>query len=117
VTSAIIEGVFNGIGIGAVLLLAALGLAIMFGLMGVINMAHGEFMMLGAYTTLLVQNAFKPLKGVGESFIPGGLSELYIFVALGVAFGFTALLGILLERTVIRYLYGRPLETLLATWG
>jgi urea transport system permease protein len=116
-TSAIIEGIFNGISIGAVLLLAALGLAIVFGLMGVINMAHGEFMMLGAYTTLMVQNAFKPLKGVGEPLILGGLSELYIFVALVAAFLFTALLGILLERTVIRYLYGRPLETLLATWG
>jgi urea transport system permease protein len=117
VTSAIIEGVFNGISIGAVLLLAALGLAIVFGLMGVINMAHGEFMMLGAYSTLMVQNAFKPLKGVGDPLIPGGISELYIFVALVAAFGLTALLGMVLERTVIRYLYGRPLETLLATWG
>ncbi len=82
-------------------------LAIVFGLMGVINMAHGEFMMMGAYTTFVVQNFFKKTP----------LSGLYIFFALIAAFIVTALLGILLERTVIRYLYGRPLETLLATWG
>ncbi|NCJ07775.1 branched-chain amino acid ABC transporter permease [Synechococcales cyanobacterium C] len=106
---ALLEAFFNGISIGAVLLLAALGLAIVFGLMGVINMAHGEFMMLGAYTTSVVQNTFKPL---GEP-----LSGLYIFFALIAAFIVTALLGVVLERGVIRFLYGRPLETLLATWG
>lgn len=105
----ILDGVFNGLSIGSILLLAALGLAIVFGLMGVINMAHGELMMLGAYTTFVVQNAFKPL---GES-----LSQMYIFVALIAAFVVAALMGIVLERGVIRYLYGRPLETLLATWG
>lgn len=89
------------------LLLAALGLAIVFGLMGVINMAHGEFMMIGAYTTFVVQNALKKT----------ALSEVYIFFALIAAFIVTALLGLLLERGVVRYLYGRPLETLLATWG
>lgn len=103
----LLDGLFNGISIGSVLLLSALGLAIVFGLMGVINMAHGELMMLGAYTTYVVQNVFKG----------GPLFELYMFVALIVAFVVTALVGLLLERGVIRYLYGRPLETLLATWG
>lgn len=105
----ILDGIFNGLSIGSILLLAALGLAIVFGLMGVINMAHGELMMLGAYTTFVVQNLFKPL---GEPF-----SQLYIFVALIMAFLVAALVGIGLERGVIRFLYGRPLETLLATWG
>jgi urea transport system permease protein len=105
--SELLESIFGGLSIGAVLFLAALGLAIVFGLMGVINMAHGEFMMLGAYTTFLVQNGLQKT----------ALSELYIFVALIAAFVVTALLGLLLERSVIRYLYGRPLETLLATWG
>lgn len=103
------DGLFNGISIGAVLLIAALGLAIVFGLMGVINLAHGELMMLGAYTTFVVQNAFRQL---GEPFF-----EIYIFFALVIAFFVTAGVGLILERGVIRYLYGRPLETLLATWG
>ncbi len=105
--SALVDGLFSGLSIGSVLLLSALGLAIVFGLMGVINMAHGELMMLGAYTTVLVQAT---LKGTP-------LFDSYIFIALIAAFGVTALFGLLLERTVIRYLYGRPLETLLATWG
>lgn len=105
----LISGLFNGISIGAVLLIVALGLAIVFGLMGVINLAHGELMMFGAYTTFVVQNVAKSLGGVAP--------ELYIFAALPLAFLVAALLGLLLERTVIRYLYGRPLETLLATWG
>lgn len=105
----LLEGLFNGISIGAVLLLAALGLAIVFGLMGVINMAHGELIMLGAYTTFVVQNVFK---GLGSPW-----SDFYILFALIAAFIVTALVGVLLERTVIRFLYGRPLETLLATWG
>ncbi|MEO1144253.1 MAG: branched-chain amino acid ABC transporter permease [Cyanobacteria bacterium J06638_22] len=103
------DGIFNGISIGAVLLIAALGLAIVFGLMGVINLAHGELMMLGAYTTYVVQLAFRPL---GEP-----LFSFYIFVAVVAAFIVAALVGLALERGVIRYLYGRPLETLLATWG
>jgi urea transport system permease protein len=105
--SGLLDGIFSGISIGSVLLLAALGLAIVFGLMGVINMAHGELMMLGAYTTFMVQNALKgtPLFGI------------YIFIALIAAFIVTAIFGLVLERGVIRYLYGRPLETLLATWG
>ena len=107
--SALCDGLFNGISIGSVLLIAALGLAIVFGLMGVINMAHGELMMLGAYTTFVVQNGFKQL---GEQWIP-----TYIFFALPLAFLVAAVMGLILERGVIRYLYGRPLETLLATWG
>jgi urea transport system permease protein len=102
-------GIFNGISIGSVLLISALGLAIVFGLMGVINLAHGELMMLGAYATFVVQNVFQ---NFGD-----GLFSLYIFFALPVAFLVSALTGLLLERGVIRFLYGRPLETLLATWG
>lgn len=109
IVQGLLEGLFNGVSIGAVLLIAALGLAIVFGLMGVINMAHGEFMMLGAYTTFVVQNIFKTF---GSPW-----SDTYIIFALPVAFLLTAGFGILLERGVIRYLYGRPLETLLATWG
>ncbi|WP_414563262.1 MULTISPECIES: urea ABC transporter permease subunit UrtB [unclassified Anabaena] len=104
-----LEAVFNGISIGSVLLIAALGLAIIFGLMGVINMAHGELMMFGAYATFVVQNVCKQFGGVWF--------EFYIFLALIIAFLFTAVVGLILERGVIRYLYGRPLETLLATWG
>ena len=107
--SALIEGLFNGISIGSVLLIAALGLAIVFGLMGVINLAHGELMMLGAYTTFVVQNVFKPL---GEPWF-----SFYIIVAIPIAFLVTAIAGLILEKGVIRFLYGRPLETLLATWG
>ena len=101
--------ILDGLSIGSVLLLAATGLAIVFGLMGVINLAHGEFMMLGAYVTFVVQNMFRPLGGTAF--------ELYYIVALVASFVVTALVGVLLERTLIRRLYGRPLETLLATWG
>ncbi len=105
----LLQGIFNGVSTGSVLLLAALGLAIVFGLMGVINMAHGELMMFGAYTTFLVQNGFKKL---GEPW-----TDYYVFAALIAAFLVAAGIGFLLEKGVIRYLYGRPLETLLATWG
>ena len=101
--------VFTGVSLGSVLLLVALGLAITYGLMGVINMAHGELMMIGAYTTYLVQNAFR-------SYAPG-LFDAYIVAAVPAAFLVSALVGAVLERGVIRFLYGRPLETLLATWG
>lgn len=107
--SLVLQGIVNGISIGSVLLIAALGLAVVFGLMGVINLAHGELMMLGAYATFVVQNGFKAL---GEP-----LFSLYFFMALPVAFLVAALVGLIVERGVIRYLYGRPLETLLATWG
>lgn len=100
---------FSGLSLGSILLLAALGLAITFGLLGVINMAHGEMLMLGAYSTYMVQVMF-------QRFAPEALA-LYPLVALPAAFFVTAAIGMALERTVIRHLYGRPLETLLATWG
>lgn len=107
--SQILNALFNGLSVGSVLLIVALGLAIVFGLMGAINLAHGELMMLGAYTTFLVQNAMKPLGSP--------LFDLYILVALPLAFVVAAIAGLILEKGVIRHLYGRPLETLLATWG
>ena len=101
--------VFTGISLGSVLLLVALGLAITYGLMGVINMAHGELMMIGAYTTYVVQNLFR-------QYLPG-IFDAYVIAAIPAAFLVSALVGAVLERGVIRFLYGRPLETLLATWG
>jgi urea transport system permease protein len=101
---------FEGLSLGSILLLAAIGLAITFGVMGVINMAHGEMIMLGAYTTYVVQQLFRAL-------LPPGWLDIYLIAAVPVAFVVTALVGIALERGVIRFLYGRPLETLLATWG
>ena len=100
---------FSGMSLGSILLLAALGLAITFGLLGVINMAHGEMLMLGAYSTYVVQMLM-------ERYVPAAI-EFYPLIALPVAFFVTAAIGMALERTVIRHLYGRPLETLLATWG
>jgi urea transport system permease protein len=100
---------FTGLSLGSILLLAALGLAITYGLMGVINMAHGELIMIGAYATWLVQAFFRDR-------LPG-LFDWYLLAALPVAFMASALVGAAMERTVIRFLYGRPLETLLATWG
>ncbi len=99
------DTLFFGLSLGSVLLLAAIGLAITFGVMGVINMAHGELIMLGAYTTFVVQQIF-----------PDG-HEWSLLVALPAAFLVSALVGIVIERGVIRFLYGRPLETLLATFG
>jgi urea transport system permease protein len=104
-----VQDLFYGISLGSVLLLAALGLAITFGLMGVINMAHGEMLMVGAYATYVTQNIFK-------TYLPD-LFGMYLFAAVPVAFGAACLVGMVLERCVIRFLYGRPLETLLATWG
>jgi urea transport system permease protein len=100
---------FYGVSLGSVLLLAALGLAITFGLMRVINMAHGEMLMIGAYTTYVVQNLF-------QKHAPGWF-DWYLLIAVPAAFVVCFGVGVLLERTVIRFLYGRPLETLLATWG
>jgi urea transport system permease protein len=101
--------VFGGLSLGSILLLAALGLAITFGLMGVINMAHGELLMIGAYAAWAVQWAFR--KGA-----PGAFGW-YLAAAVPASFLAAALVGVLLEVTVVRKLYGRPLETLLATWG
>ncbi len=104
-----IAAIFSGISLGSILLLVALGLAITYGLMGVINMAHGELMMIGAYATYVVQGLF-------QKYLPG-LFDWYLLVSVPVAFLASALVGAALERSVIRFLYGRPLETLLATWG
>ena len=100
---------FYGLSLGSILLLAALGLAITFGLMGVINMAHGEMLMIGAYSTFVVQNIFK-------EYLPE-FFDWYLIPAIPIAFTVSAVIGVILERTIIRHLYGRPLETLLATWG
>src|SRR6185437_9454987 len=99
--------IFTGISLGSILLLAALGLAITYGLMGVINMAHGELIMIGAYTTYGVQMLFRK-----TSFF-----DWYLLAAVPASFVVAGLVGVVLERVVIRWLYGRPLETLLATWG
>jgi urea transport system permease protein len=100
-----LETLFFGLSLGSVLVLAAIGLAITFGVMGVINMAHGELMMLGAYTTYVVQQA-----------LPGQIG-MSLFIAIPLAFVVSAGVGMLIERGVVRFLYGRPLETLLATFG
>ncbi|MBF0097225.1 MAG: urea ABC transporter permease subunit UrtB [Magnetococcales bacterium] len=104
-----IASLFSGLSLGSILLLTALGLAITYGVMGILNMAHGELLMIGAYTTYAVQTLFR-------THWPQWLDG-YLFVAIPAAFAMAALVGMLLERTVIRWLYGRPLETLLATWG
>ena len=103
------QNVWYGLSLGSVLLLAAIGLAITFGVMGVINMAHGEMVMLGAYTTFIVQEVIR------TSF--PGLFDVSVLIALPLAFLVSGAVGVGIERGVIRFLYGRPLETLLATWG
>jgi urea transport system permease protein len=118
--------IFRSLSLGSILLIVALGLAITFGLMGVINMAHGEMIAIGAYTTYVVQNLFGSglaLSPFGFSFtLPGmhatgWLQESYFLFALPLSFLAAACAGVLLERSVIRFLYRRPLESLLATWG
>ena len=101
---------FQGISLVSELLLAAIGLAITFGVMGVINMAHGEMIMLGAYTAYVCQQLFR-------AFLPADWIDAYLVVSVPAAFLFAGAVGVVLERSVIRFLYGRPLETLLATWG
>ncbi len=117
---------FRGLSLGSVLLVVAIGLAITFGLMGVINMAHGEFIAVGAYTTYVIQNIFEnglKLSPFGYSISIPGLSlgeggmSLYFVAAIPASFLIAALVGIVLERSVIQFLYKRPLESLLATWG
>lgn len=105
----VIMQVFNGISLSSILLLAAIGLAITFGLMGVINMAHGEFIMIGAYTAYVVQNAFRDLA-------PAALGA-YVPVAIVASFVVAAALGLVLEKLVICRLYGRTEDSLLVTWG
>jgi urea transport system permease protein len=118
--------VFRGLSLGSVLLVVAIGLAITFGLMGVINMAHGELIVVGAYTTYLVQNLFAagiqmspfgiPINIPGMN-LSGNAWGLYFLVAIPASFLAAAGVGLLLERGIIRFLYKRPLESLLATWG
>ncbi|OUR75346.1 urea ABC transporter permease subunit UrtB [Alphaproteobacteria bacterium 46_93_T64] len=108
-TYGLIENLFQGVSLASVLLLAAIGLAVTFGVMGVINMAHGEMVMIGAYTTYVIQETCR-------LYFPGFL-DFSLIVAIPLAFAVAGTFGILLERSVIRFLYGRPLETLLATWG
>lgn len=103
------QNIWYGLSLGSVLLLAAIGLAITFGVMGIINMAHGEMVMIGAYTTFVVQEAFRAY--APEAF------DLSLPVAVPLAFAVAGLVGVGIERGIIRFLYGRPLETLLATWG
>jgi urea transport system permease protein len=105
----LVAQIFTGVSLGSILLLAALGLAITYGLMGVINMAHGELMMIGAYATYVVQNLFR-------MYMPDAF-QFYLAAALPVAFLVTAGVGMVIERLILRHLYGRSLETLLATWG
>src|SRR6201746_1654789 len=100
---------FNGVSLFTILLLMAIGLAIVFGLMGVINMAHGELMALGAYMTYVAAKFF-------EAPLPNWMG-VYLFVAIPFAFAVTFVFGYLLERGFIRFFYNRPLDTLLATWG
>ncbi len=104
-----VQNVFYGLSLGSVLLLAAIGLAITFGVMGVINMAHGEMVMLGAYVTFATQQAIR-------AWAPG-LFDYSLLIAVPLAFVATGLVGVAIERSIIRFLYGRPLETLLATFG
>jgi urea transport system permease protein len=105
----VVQNAWYGLSLGSVLLLAAIGLAITFGVMGVINMAHGEMVMIGAYVTFVVQQLIR-------SNFPG-LFDYSLLIAVPAAFIVAGAIGILIERTIIRFLYGRPLETLLATWG
>ena len=105
-----LEHTFAGLSVASVLILMALGLAVIFGLMGVINMAHGEFMMIGAFTTMIVASLF-------QAHLPAAMFDWYLLAAVPAAFLVAALIGLVCEKLVIRHLYGRPLETLLATWG
>jgi urea transport system permease protein len=104
-----VQNAWYGLSLGSVLLLAAIGLAITFGVMGVINMAHGEMVMIGAYVTFVVQQTIR-------TSYPG-LFDYSLIFAVPLAFIVAGAIGIVIERTIIRFLYGRPLETLLATWG
>jgi len=104
------QTVFSGLSAGSILIIMALGLSITFGLMGVINMAHGEMLMIGAYATLMVQSIFLAV-------LPPALMPFYLPLGVVAGFAAAAMVGWLIELTVIRHLYGRPLETLLATWG
>jgi len=108
--SIVISQLFNGISLGSILLLIALGLAITFGQMNIINMAHGEFIMIGAYTTYLLQQLF-------IQYLPQAAFGYYFILAIPLAFIVAAFIGLLMEKSIVRFLYKRPLDSLLATWG
>ena len=105
-----IQNLFSGLSLGSILILISLGLAIIYGLAGVINMAHGEFMMIGAYTTFCVQEIFKIASD-------GPLSDAFFWLSIPIAFIVSGIFGLVIERLIIRKLYGNPLQSLLATWG
>ncbi|MFW2106661.1 urea ABC transporter permease subunit UrtB [Bacillus spizizenii] len=108
--SVVVTQLFNGISLGSILILIAIGLAVTFGLMNIINMAHGELIMAGAYTTYVVQQLFL-------SYLPASLFSYYFLFAIIMAFAVAALIGIVIEKVIVRRLYDRPLDSLLATWG
>ncbi|MEC0531075.1 urea ABC transporter permease subunit UrtB [Bacillus spizizenii] len=108
--SVVVTQLFNGISLGSILILIAIGLAVTFGLMNIINMAHGELIMAGAYTTYVVQQLFL-------SYLPVPLFSYYFLIAIIMAFAVAALIGIVIEKVIVRRLYDRPLDSLLATWG
>ncbi|WP_339191689.1 urea ABC transporter permease subunit UrtB [Bacillus sp. FSL K6-1003] len=108
--SVIVTQLFNGISLGSILILIAIGLAVTFGLMNIINMAHGELIMVGAYTTYVVQQLFL-------SYLPASLFSYYFLIAIIMAFAVAAFIGIVIEKVIVRRLYDRPLDSLLATWG
>ncbi|MDO8227031.1 urea ABC transporter permease subunit UrtB [Bacillus licheniformis] len=108
--SVVVTQLFNGISLGSILILIAIGLAVTFGLMNIINMAHGELIMAGAYTTYVVQQLFL-------SYLPASLFSYYFLIAIIMAFAVAALIGIVIEKVIVRRLYDRPLDSLLATWG
>lgn len=108
--SVVVTQLFNGISLGSILILIAIGLAITFGLMNIMNMAHGELIMAGAYTTYVVQQLFL-------SYLPAPLFSYYFLIAIIMAFAVAALIGIVIEKVIVRRLYDRPLDSLLATWG
>lgn len=108
--SVVVTQLFNGISLGSILILIAIGLAVTFGLMNIINMAHGELIMAGAYTTYVTQQLFL-------SYLPASLFSYYFLIAIIMAFAVAALIGIVIEKVIVRRLYDRPLDSLLATWG
>jgi urea transport system permease protein len=106
----VVQNVFSGLSLGSILIMISLGLSIIYGLAGIINMSHGEFIMIGAYTTFCVQQLF-------NNYLPAAWLDVSFFVSLPVSFVTTSLFGLMVERLVIKHLYSRPLESLLATWG
>ncbi len=106
----IYQNIFSGLSLGSILVLVSLGLSIVYGLAGIINMSHGEFLMIGAYTTYCVQQLF-------EQFLPASMFDLAFFISLPLSFVVAALFGLVIERLVLRHLYSRPLESMLATLG